>query len=89
MLKKLKEFFTNDHIQMSLATGACIIVLALFFKKVMHQEVPPIEAAIPAALFAFWEGARKKYKDSLLGRPLLWGAAMLLSVGITILVHLI
>lgn len=34
------EILKNDHIRGASVSGLCTIILALFFKKIMHMEVP-------------------------------------------------
>ncbi|UCG61627.1 MAG: hypothetical protein JSV52_15165 [Candidatus Zixiibacteriota bacterium] len=84
-LKRLAELLKNDHIQASTCSGACIIILALAFKKVLHQEASILENAIPGYIFTLYEAARVKAKKRIISRPLLWNIAMLLATGIIIL----
>ena len=60
MLSKVVDFFKHPLIQIALATGASIIVLALFFKKIMGTEVPATWSAIPALMIPLYELARVK-----------------------------
>jgi len=77
----------NEHIQISLATGVCIIALALYFKKVLHIQVPLLESSFPAFVALLWEFLHKKNK--LTRRPWtwpwFWGLLMLLAAGLVIL----
>ena len=37
-MSKILEFIRNDHVQTTTVSGSCIIILALAFKYVLHQE---------------------------------------------------
>ncbi|MEZ5359031.1 MAG: hypothetical protein R3F48_09400 [Candidatus Zixiibacteriota bacterium] len=85
MMKKVWEFLCNEYIQMSLGTGISVILLALFFKKVIGlSEVPPIEAALPALILTGFEytlAKNKKSKDNLKRfwmRPWFWNVLLAL-----------
>jgi len=71
---KIRDFFVNDHIQISLGTGISIIALALFYKKVMGIDVPYLENALPGFVFLTWEGLRGKDKLTKWpwSRPWVW-----------------
>jgi hypothetical protein len=87
-MSKIKDFLKNDHIQVALGTGACIIILALFFKKVMqYQDVPALESALPGLALTAFEYARLKNRsaDRFWTRPWFWNLAMLAIVGLVIL----
>ncbi len=67
-MKKVIEFLQNEHIQVALATGSAIIILALVFKRVFHVPIKGIESALPSLVFVAWEVVRAKRKD----RPGIW-----------------
>ena len=86
---KLKEFIRNDHIQAAFVSGLCIIILALFFKKVMHEQVPYLENAVPGFVFTLYEGMREKIKRPFWKRALPWNLLMLLTTVVIMLRHLL
>jgi len=89
-MKKIAEFFRNDHIQGSLVCGICIIGLALFFKPIMHmEEVPYLENAAPGFVFTIWETYRKKIKSPFWKRVLPWNIIQLLVTAIIMARYLI
>jgi len=71
-MSRIVEFFKNDHIQMALATGASIIILAFVFKRVLHVELSNFEDYLPGIAFVAWEVAHGKHPDSWWGRPTPW-----------------
>lgn len=88
---KIREYLLNDHIQISFGTGAGIIILALFFKKVMHIPVPYLEASLPAFVILAYEGLREKKRltKEPWTRPWLWNLLQLLVVVLVMLRRLI
>jgi hypothetical protein len=88
-MKKLLEFIKNEHIQLACVSGACIIILAVFFKKFMHEPVPSMAAAVPALIFAFAEGVIVKVKKGLWSRVWTWNSLALLATAIIIVKRLI
>jgi hypothetical protein len=82
---KFMGIVTNDHIQASTVSGLCIIILALAFKKVLHEKPPYLESAIPGFIFTVYESVRSKSQKRILTRPLLWNIAMLTATAIIIL----
>lgn len=87
--QKILEFLNNDHIQTSFCSGMCIIILALVFKKILHERVTILEDAVPGYIFTIYETVRAKTKKRILSRPLLWNIAMMVGTGLVILRHLI
>jgi len=85
-MNKIINFFKNDHIQVALGTGACILILAFFFKKVMHTRVPGLESALPGLALAAFEAvkAKKGSTDRFWSRPWFWNLTMLAIVGLVI-----
>ena len=81
-MRKIIEFFKNDRIQISLGTGISILALAIFFKKVLHIEVPPIENALPALVYVGYELVNSKKLDShqFWSRPWFWNTLMVITV---------
>ena len=88
-MKKLLAFIKNDHIQAACVSGACIIILAVFFKKIMHEPVPSLAAAVPALIFAFWEAAKAKVTKEMWSRVWTWNLLILLATEIIIVKRLL
>jgi hypothetical protein len=82
---KLLAGIKNDHIQAATASGLCIIILALAFKKVLHVESTNLESSLPGFVFAIYESVKAKATRRIWTRPMLWNIAMLVTTGIIIL----
>ncbi len=78
-MNKIIEIIRNDHIQAATASGICIIALALFFKKVLHVEVPHFEAVVPGLIFTIYEGVKAKTDDDFWEHALPWSLLMFLA----------
>lgn len=85
---KIKEFFHSPHIQIALATGFSIIVLAMFSKKILPTPIGYLSLAIPPFIAAMFELLYEKYKDTKFLTPWFWITAVLISTAIIILLHL-
>lgn len=85
-MNALLEFIKNDQIQLATASGACIIILAVFFKKIMHIPVPFLEASLPGFMFCIYEATRKKGASTgrIWSKPWLYAALMFLVTGLVI-----
>ena len=86
-MTKITELMRSHHIQIALATGASIIALAYFSKRVLPEPIPYLDQAFPPFLAALGEGAVTKYKGSRLGTSWYWVAAILLSTALVIARH--
>ena len=86
---KVAEFFKNPHIQIACVSGACIIILAVFFKKIMHEPVPSLPAAVPGLIFIFAEGALAKVKKGIWSKTWVWSALILLATALVIVWRLL
>ncbi|UCE25413.1 MAG: hypothetical protein JSU74_05035 [Candidatus Zixiibacteriota bacterium] len=88
-MRKVIELLKNDHVQASIVSGACIIILAIVFKKILHQKITVLEDAVPGYIFTVYEAVRAKAKKRIITRPLLWNIAMVVGTGLVILRHVI
>lgn len=86
-ISKVVAFLKNDLIQLATVGGMCIIILALFFKKVLHIPVPPLESSLPGFFFIFYEAVRRKQKSTgrFWARLWFWNTLMLVATGLIIL----
>lgn len=62
-MSKFKEYMKNPHIQIALATGFSIIVLAYFSKRVLPQPIGYLSLAIPPFIASIAEASINKFKD--------------------------
>jgi predicted histidine transporter YuiF (NhaC family) len=54
-MQKLKELIKSPHIQIALATGVSIIVLAYFSKKILPEPIGYLPLAIPPFIATIYE----------------------------------
>ena len=83
-MKKVLEFLRNDHIQVAAVSALCIIILALFFKRLLQEEVPFLQAAVPGFLYMLWESTHQKIPGRFWSKPLPWNLGILLVTALII-----
>ena len=84
-MRKIKKISINPQIQIALATGASIIVLAFFSKRVLPEPLSYLELALPPFIAVFFATpAAKKKKAVWYGRPLYGILAILLTTVLVI-----
>jgi hypothetical protein len=78
-MSKLKAFFGNEHIEVAIATGMSIIVLAYFSKRVLPEPIPYLQLAFPPFLMTLFEAAMasKRSENAWFKKPVLWVAAII------------
>jgi predicted histidine transporter YuiF (NhaC family) len=84
MLKKIKELLKSPHIQIALATGICIVVMAYFSKRVLPKPIGFLPTAIPPFFMVIYEAIREKYKDKKISKVKYWISAIFISTLIII-----
>jgi hypothetical protein len=84
---KIKEFFSSPHIQISLATGASIIILAIFSKKILPEPIGYLPLAIPPFIATIFESVLAKYPGNKISTTWYWVAAILLATAIVIIAY--
>ena len=85
---KIATYFKNPQIQIAFVSGACIIILALFYKKVMHEPVPSLPAAVPALIFVIAESAVVK-KKGIWSKAWTWNTLAVLATAIIMVKRLL
>lgn len=88
-MKKLKELFKSPHIQIALATGISIIVMAYFSKHVLPKPIGYLPTAIPPFLMVIYEAVVTKYKNSKLTTTWYWVTAIFVSTAFVIVLNAI
>jgi len=68
-MSKIKELIKSPHIQIALATGFSIIILAYFSKRIFPEPIGYLPLAIPPFIATIYEGVIGKYKDKKFARP--------------------
>jgi len=84
-MKKLKELIKSPHIQIALATGVSIIVLAYFSKKILPEPIGYLPLAIPPFIATIYEAVAAKYKNKKITTTWYWVAAILITTVIIII----
>ena len=88
MKSKITELLKSPHIQISLATGFSIIILAYFSKRVLPEPIGYLSLAIPPFIASIFEAILGKYKDSKICTTWYWIAAILIATAIVIIYHM-
>ena len=88
-MKKLKEIIKSPHIQIALAAGVSIIVLAYFSKRILPEPIGYLPSAIPPFIAVVYEGVLAKHKNKKLARTWYWIAAIFLATAVIIVFHLV
>lgn len=83
-----KKFLKSPHIQIALATGFSIVLLAYFSKRVLAEPIGSLLLAIPPFIATIFELLMGKHKKSNFLTPWYWVAAVLISTAIIILLNL-
>jgi hypothetical protein len=88
-MKKTKELLKSPHIQISIATGISIIVIAYFSKHVLPEPIGYLPTAIPPFFMVIYEAVVAKYKNSKITKTWYWVTAILISTALVIMFHMI
>jgi len=83
-MSKVKDFFKSPHIQIALATGFSIIIMAYFSKRVLPRPIGYLPSAIPPFFMAIYEAVHAKYKNKKISTAWYWVVAILLTTAIII-----
>ena len=87
-MSKIKAFFSSPHIQIAIATGFSIIIMAVFSKRILPAPIGYISLAIPPFIAAMFELLFEKHKDSKFLKSWYWITAVLISTAVIISLHL-
>jgi hypothetical protein len=87
-MSKIADFFRSHHIQLALATGASIIVLAYVSKRMLSEPMHSLALAFPPSLAVIGEGFIAKCEESWYGQAWVWVSAILLATMVVIGLHL-
>lgn len=78
-------FFKSPHIRIALAAGACIIIIAVFSKRILSHPIDYLPAAIPPFLMVVFEALYSKNKNGRYSKPGYWIAAIFFSTAVIII----
>ena len=88
-MASLKELIKSPHIQISLATGVSIIILAYVSKKVLPEPIGYLPLAIPPFIATIYEAVLNKYKDSKICTTWYWITAIFAATAIVIFSNMV
>lgn len=88
-MSKLKKIVKSPHIQIALATGFSIIIMAYVSKRILPEPMGSIPLAIPPLFMVLYEALIGRYKNSKICATWYWVLAILLSTALIIAIHLI
>lgn len=80
-------FFEHPVLQMALAVGCSILVMAWFSKHVLPRPIGYVPGAFPPILAALSEVARKRYPGRSVAETGAWIAAVLLATALVAAAH--
>ena len=86
---RFRELLRSHHIQLALAAGASIIVLAYVSKRVLAEPMDNLAQAFPPFLAVIAEGVISKHSSSRLATTWYWVAAILLATAVIIAVYMV
>ncbi len=87
-MSKLGCLIKSPRIQISLATGISIIVMALVSKRVLTEPIGYLYLAFPPFLMTIYEAVAKRHENSRISAPGLWVAAILIATALVIAFHI-
>lgn len=88
-MKKLKELIKSPHIQIALATGVSIIVLAYFSKRVLPEPIGYLPLAVPPFIATIYEAVAAKHKNKKITTTWYWITVIFLSTVLIIFLYAI
>ncbi len=87
-MSRFLDSIKSPHIQIALATGSCIIILALFSKRVLPEPIGYLPLAFPPFVATIYEGIIGKYKDSKICTTWYWVVSIFAATAMVILYHM-
>jgi hypothetical protein len=87
VMSKIIDFFKSPHIQIALATGISIIVMAYFSKRVFTEPIGNLALTFPPFLMVIYESLQQKYKEHRILTAWYWILGIFLSTAFIILIY--
>ncbi len=88
-MTKLKELIKSPHIQIALATGVSIIIMAYVSKRLLSEPIGYLSLAIPPFIATIYEAIFNKYKDSKICTTWYWIVAIFIATASVIVIHML
>ena len=84
---KIKDFFKSPHIQIALATGLSIVVMAYFSKRVLPEPIGYLPMTIPPFIALIYENVLNKNKKKKVATAWYWVIAIFAVTALIIILH--
>ena len=88
-MSKFEKLLKSPHIQIALAAGISILLIASFSKWVLEKPINPFLLAVPALIEVVYEYYLKKDKESKILKTWYWVCGILFSTILIIFIHMI
>jgi predicted histidine transporter YuiF (NhaC family) len=88
-MSKVKKMLKSPHIQIALATGSCIIIMAYASKRLLPEPIGYLPLAIPPFFMTIYEYVAQRYKNKRIVTTWYWITALFLSTALIILYYMI
>ena len=88
-MASLKEMIKSPHIQIAIATGTSIIIMAYFSKRVLPTPIGYLPLAIPPFIATIYEGFSTRSKNLKVFKTWYWILAIFVATTIIILFYAI
>ena len=86
-MSKVVDFFKNGRIQIALATGISIVVMAYVSKRVLLEPIPKLHLAIPPFIMVIYEAAAAKKEHTKYSKTPYWIAAVFVAAILVIVLN--
>jgi len=86
-MSKLKEIIKSPHVQIALATGISIIVMAYFSKRILPKPIGYLPTAIPPFLMVVYEALLERYKTKKICTTWYWVVAIFSTTALIIILY--
>lgn len=87
-MTSLKKLIKSPHIQIALATGASIIILAFASKRLLAEPIGYLPLAIPPFIATIYEALVNKYKESKICTTWYWIVAIFAATAVVVLFNM-
>ncbi len=77
-----------DEVKVALVTAACVLGIAILFKKILHVQADFLVSNGPSYLFIVYIITRGQAKKSKYDKPLYWSLAIIFVAILTIILHI-
>ena len=88
-MSSFKQMLKSPHIQIALATGASIIIMAYFSKRVLPEKIDYLPLAVPPFIATIYEALFSKYNNSKFLKTWYWIIAIFAATAIVILFYMV